>query len=140
MPDFLVVPHAPATSAHPGGCYLCKCDQRQDPNTGELEPMIDTFIELDLTNAADDLASVQRRQSLGGTSLVICRGCVLEMAVAFDCATPEQAEALRDQAATAEAAREQAADDLEAAQIWNRAALESTAAVFGPSPEPAAKK
>lgn len=137
MADFVVVPHVPETSAQPGGCFLCKCDQRQDPRTGALEPMIDTLTELVFYSSPEDLEMALQLQDSSGSSLVICRSCVLEMAVLFDCATPKQAEEWWAESNELYAKLQDAEEQLAAAQGANRLLAENFAAAFGLEPKPA---
>lgn len=85
-----VVTHVPRTSAQLGGCYTCKVDQRHDPLTNELEPMIDWNIELEITVRPDDLDAIFR-EGRENNSLVTCRSCILEAAALFGACPPEVA-------------------------------------------------
>lgn len=85
-----VVTHVPPSSAQLGGCYTCKADQRHDPISNELEPMIDWGIEMEISVSPDDLDAIFR-EGADKNSLVICRSCILEAAALFGATPPEVA-------------------------------------------------
>lgn len=134
MADFQVVTHVPQTSTHPGGCSLCQVDQRQDPLTGELELMVRTHVQTDLTAAEGDLDRIRfLADNKIGNEPVFCKSCVLEMAVLFGAQTSEQAEALAAEIDALNGFLQDLEEQLHAAQIANQALLQDRhTAAFGP--------
>lgn len=134
MADFHVVTHVPQESAHPGGCFLCKCDQRQSPRDGSLEPMIDTHVSVDFTSSAEDLDAILHLRDNTGRALVFCQSCVEEMGSMFGMLTDRQVEALYAEKEAMTAAYYEQETKLSASQEANRVLLHAVNGAFGEAP------